>query len=223
MVIQNMTKLALILTIMVLGSSNAAAEWCGENGLIRLSFTEGEQLQSTMTIGAESKGVTMIDLYAYLTDMDSIKRDGEAFLGVGAIELSLVVEGAEAFITSQDFPVANRSVGRRPGEVIVGLDPGIKLEEGQTQLVHWQVMFQGTPKNVKFTLDPDGGISCGRTPGCTEARPYALYTGTNASRQISSIFGAGCVPAYLNFEGEADVSPLRGNETWKDVGIYDKR
>ncbi len=218
-----MIHLSLILAIMVLGSSFALAEWCGENGLVRLSFTAGPELQPVNNIEASSKGITMIDLYAFITDMDPIKRDGEAFLGIGALELSLVVEGAEAFITSQEFPVANRTVGRRPGEVIVGLDPGIILEKDHTQLVHWQVMFQGTPKNVVFRLDPDGGISCKRTPGCEEARPYALYTGTNASRQISSIFGAGCVPAYLNFEGEADLKPQRGKQTWQDVGIYDKR
>ena len=213
----------LVLTLMLLSFSNSAAEWCGENGLIRLSFTEGPELQSVMTTSAESKGVTMIDVYAYITDMDALKRNGEAFLGIGALELTLVVEGAEAFITSQEFPVAHRSVGRRPGEVIAGRDPGIILEEEQTQLVHWQVMFQGTPQNVVFSLDPDGGVSCGRTPGCTEARPYALYTGTTASRLINSIFGAGCVPAYLNFVGETDLEPLRGNATWKDVGIYDPR
>ena len=218
-----MKKMILILGIIAASSSGALAEWCGENGLITLSFAEGPELQSILNTEAESKGVTMIDLYAYLSDVDAVKRDGEVFLGIGALELTLVVEGAEAFITSQEFPVANRTVGRRPGEVIVGLDPGINLEKENTQLVHWQVMFQGTPKNVVFSHDPEGGVSCERTPGCSEAKPYALYTGTNASRQISSIFGAGCVQAYLNFEGEANLTPLRGNETWKDVGIYEPR
>jgi len=213
----------LFMTVMVFGASESSAEWCGENGLVRLSFTQGEELQAVMTTDGESKGVTIIDLYAYIADMDDIKTNGEAFLGIGAIELTLVIEGAEGFITSQEFPMAHRTVGRRPGEVIVGLDPGIILEKDHTELVHWQVMFQGTPKNVVFRLDPDGGISCKRTPGCAEARPYALYTGTIASRQLSSIFGAGYVPAYLNWEGEVDLTPVRGNVTWKDVGLYEKR
>ncbi len=223
MKIRMIGTLVLLIALLTLAVPTAHAQWCGENGLIRLSFSDGEEIQSVKNTDTESKGVTIVDLYAYLTDLDPVKRDGEAFLGVGALELTLVVEGAEAFITSQEFPVANRTVGRRPGEVVVGFDPGIDLGKEKTQLVHWQILFQGTPENVVFRLDPEGGISCKRTPGCAEAKPYALYTGTNASRLVSSIFGAGSVPAYLNFKGEPDLEPLHGNVTWQDVGLYKKR
>ncbi len=218
-----MKSLVLMLLVLAVGSSVSASEWCGENGTIRLSFTAGEELQAVSTMSAGKKGIIIVDLYAYLTDVDPVKKNGEAFLGIGGLELNLLIEGAEGFITSQEFPVANRSVGRLPGEVVVGLGPGIMLEEDHTQLVHWQVMFQGTPKNVVFRLADEGGISCQRTPGCAEARPYALYTGTNESKQYISIFGTGYVPAYLNFEGDVDLNPQHGNVSWQDLGIYEKR
>ena len=218
-----LTNVLLMLLLLTIGSAASASDWCGENGLIRLSFSTGEELQAEKTISDESKGVTIVDLYAFLTDVEPVKRNGEVFMGTGAIEFTLIIEGAEGFITSQEFPVPSRSVGRRPGEIVTGLDPGIMLEKDHTQLVHWQVLFQGTPKNVVFRLDPEGGISCKRTPGCAEARPYGLYTGTIASRQGGSIFGAGYVPAYLNFEGEADLTPQHGNVTWQDVGLFESR
>jgi len=76
---------------------------------------------------------------------------------------------------------------------------------------------------VVFRLDPEALISCPRTEGCSEGRPYALYTGNDACKQLGSIFGAGYVPAYLNFKGEPDLTPVRAQQTWQDVGLYDPR
>lgn len=215
-------KMILVLALMVAASSSIAAEWCGENGLIRLSFAEGKELQAIKNTDAES-GVTMVDLYAYLTDVDSVKKDGEVFLGIGALEFSLVVEGAEAFIVSQEFPMMNFSVGRRPGEIVVGFDPGIVLEKDHTQLVHWQIMFQGNPENIVFRLDSEAGVSCATTPGCPEAAPFGLYTGTESSHQVGSFFGVGYVPAYLNWKNDPDLTPQHGKQTWQQVGDYEKR
>ncbi len=217
------TLLAACLVVMFTMGSAAASDWCGENGLVRLSFTEGDELQPVKTVETDGKGVVTVDLYAYLTDMDPVKKNGEAFLGIAAVEFTLVIEGAEGFITSQEFAMINRTVGRRPGEVMVGFDPGLPVNDGQTQVVHWEILFQGNPKNVVFSLDPDALLSCTRTEGCSEGRPYALYTGNDACKQLGSIFGAGYVPAYLNYEGEPDLTPLRANQTWRDVGLYDAR
>ncbi len=219
----NMTILmATVVVIFTLGPA-FASDWCGENGLVRLSFTEGEELNSVKTLETDAKGVVMVDLYAYITDMDPVKRDGEAFLGIAAVEFTLVIEGAEGFITSQEFAQANRSVGRRPGEVMVGLDPGLPVKNGRAQVVHWTILFQGNPENVVFRLDREALISCARTEGCSEGRPYALYTGNDASNQLGSLFGAGYAPAYLNFKGEPDLTPLKGMQSWQDVGLYDAR
>jgi len=218
-----LTIMTISLTGVFAAGTATATDWCGENGLLRLSFTEGEELQAVKNIETDGKGVTTIDLYAYLTDMDSVKRDGEAFLGIAAVEFNLVIEGAEGFITSQIFAMANRSVGRRPGEIMVGLDPGLPIKGGSTQVVHWTILFQGNPENVVFRLDHNDLLSCVRTEGCQDAHPYALYTGNDASNQLGSLFGAGYVPAYLNFKGEPDLAPVKGKQTWQEVGIYDAR
>ena len=215
--------MTVFLTSLLMVTVATATDWCGENGLVRLSFTEGEELQAVKTVETSGKGITTIDLYAYITDMDPVKRDGEAFMGIGAVEFNLVIEGAEGFITSQIFAMANRSVGRKPGEVMVGLDPGLPVKGGSTQVVHWKVLFQGNPENVVFRLDHKELLSCVRTEGCPDAHPLALYTGNDASKQLGSLFGAGYVPAYLNFRGEPDLTPVRGKQTWQDVGIYEGR
>lgn len=208
---------------LLLMAGAAQAQWCGENGVIKLSFTEAPSLQSVATVPAGDKGVTIVDLYAYLTGVEPLQKDGEAFVAIAGLEMTLLIEGAEGFITAQDFPMKNRSVGRRPGEVIAGMYPGISLDQKQTQLVHWQILFQGHPQNVVFRLDPDGGVTSKRTPGVREAHPYALYTGTEASKQVGSIFSAGYVPAYLNYSGKPDLTPLRGKVTWQEAGVYQKR
>ena len=218
-------NLLIVLGLMLAGCAAVqASDWCGENGLVRLSFTEGSDLQGVKTVEAAEKGVTTVDLYAYLTDMDPVKLNGEAFLGIAAVEFTLLIEGAEGFIISQEFAMANRTVGRRPGEVMVGFDPGLSAKTGSAEVVHWKIMFQGTPQNVVFRLDPDALLSCQRTAGCPEGAPYALYTGNDACKQMGSIFGAGYVPAYLNYSmAEPDLSPVHGKQTWQDVGLYEGR
>jgi hypothetical protein len=215
----------LLTMLLLIGSADlaSASGWVGENGLVRLSFTKGEELQGVTNVSEGEGGVTIVDLYAYLTDVDPVKLNGEAFLGLGAMEMTLMIEGAEGKITSQDFPVPCHSLGRNTGEVMAGIPDGLELEKEATLLVHWQIMFQGQPKNVVFRLDVDGGITRHRTEGVKEAQPYAMYTGRLVSKQHTSLFGAGYVPAYLNYEGETDLTPIRGKESWQDVGVYQKR
>lgn len=201
----------------------AFAGWCGENGVVRFSFEEGPELVPVAKVAAGENGVTMVDLYAWLTDVEPLQKDGEAFLGTGALELQLVIEGAEGFILKQEYPQESRQVGRTLGNCIVGFSPGLKIRDGATQLVHWQIMFQGSPENVVFRLDPEGLLTCERTEGCPGSGVSALYTGTQAGNSIGAIFGAGHQAAYLNYEGEPDLQPVTGTVSWEDVGEFSRR
>lgn len=217
--------MTLVLTtcLTTLVGTTALAGFCGENGVVRFSFVEGPQLQPVATVEAGENGVTMVDLYAWLTDVTPLKKNGEAFLGISAFELQLVIEGGEGFILKQDYPQAHRQVGQKLGNCIVGLYPGLDFTEGGTQLVHWQIMFQGTPENVVFRLDPAGMVTCERTPGCEESGVSALYAGTETSGFVGSIFGAGYQPAYLNPTAEVDLEDVHGTVTWQDVGEFELR
>ncbi len=222
---RNRMILTVILALAAMGmaSSALATVWCGENGVVRLSFTEGKPLDAVREITVGEKGVTTIDLYAYLSDMDPLQKDGEAFLSLSALEMTLVIEGGEGFFTGQEFPMANRSLGRRPGEIIAGFYPGLPVTNEGTLLVHWQILFQGTPQNVVFKLDSKAGVTAERSPEIKEAGSFALYTGSESSQQLGDLFGAGYVPAYLNFEGEADLTPLKGKVSWQKAGVSEKR
>ena len=201
----------------------SVAGWCGENGVVRFSFEEGPDLVSVANVPAGENGVTMVDLYAWLTDVVPLQKNGEAFLGMAALELQLVIEGAEGFILKQEYPQESKQVGKSLGNCIVGFSPGLKFTDGATQLVHWQIMFQGSPENVVFRLDPEGLITCERTEGCSGSGVSALYTGTQESRFIGSIFGAGYQAAYLNYDGEPDLKPVTGTVSWEEVGEFSRR
>lgn len=216
----------LLLAMMAVGllfAMPAQAEFCGENGIIRFSFVEGAELESVAQIKAGDNGVTMIDLYAWLTDVEPVKKNGEAFLGLSAFELQLVIEGAEGFILKQEYPQKVRQVGKELGNCIVGLHPGLDFTDGATQLVHWEIMFQGEVEDVVFRLDPEGLFTCDKTEGCPDSETCALYAGSESSKFVGSIFGAGYQPAYLNPTGETDLDPVKGKVTWQDMGIFEKR
>ncbi len=213
----------LILCVFMLAGSAAGSEWCGENGVVRLSFTPGPELQAVRHATSGDKGITMVDVYAYLTDLTPLQKNGEAFLGLGALEMNLLITGAEGFITSQEFPVANRSIGRKPGEVIAGFSPGIRLTEGPVELVHWKVMFQGRPEDVVFRLDTADGLTAQRTEGMAGLGCSALYTGMRDLGQIGDIFGDGGVPAYLNPQKEPDLRVRHSKLSWRQVGRYQAR
>ena len=63
-----------------------ASTWCGENGLIRFSFVEGDSIVSVLDAGEPVNGVTTFEVYAWLTDIDAVANDGEAFLHLGGME-----------------------------------------------------------------------------------------------------------------------------------------
>jgi hypothetical protein len=213
-----------VLAVFGAGGQAAASTWCGENGLFRFSFVEGDTIVESLVTGEPQGGVTIIDVTAWLSDMDPVARNGDAFLRLGGAELKLKITGAEASIIAQDFfdPRA-LSIGSESGNIVVGFHPGLRCGDGYVKLVHWKVLFQGRPTNVRVGLDGTGLRSCETQPGCPESGTLALYVGADAANQLECIFGAGYVPAWVNPDGEQDTTPVTGKVSWRDVGVFKAR
>ncbi|MBK8165822.1 MAG: hypothetical protein IPK64_07640 [bacterium] len=202
----------------------AASVWCGENGLVRFSFTAGDSLVQTLQTGEPEGGVTIVDVYAWLTDMEPVARRGDAFMRLGGIELELQVTGAEASIISQEFTDAKAlNVGAAPGALAVGFHPGLRVQQGRVLLVHWKLLFQGRPQDVQLGLDGSDLRSCATLAGCPESGTQALYAGADAANQLDCLFGAGYVPAWINPTGEPDHTPVTGKVGWREVGVFQAR
>lgn len=214
---------AVLLITFLLPVSSGASTWCGENGLIRFSFVEGDSLVSVLETGEPVGGVTTFEVYAWLTDIDPVAMDGEAFLHLGGMEFQLTISGAESFILEQEFPSQALNVGKEMGHIAAGLHPGEKIRGGMVFLVRWKVMIQGRPENVRIGLDPAGLMSCAELEGCPESEPQALYVGNESSQQVGIMFGAGYVPSWVNPTQEPDQTPVTGKKTWRDVGIFEER
>lgn len=216
--------MALALTSLVLVATAASAStWCGDNGVIRFSFAEGDSLVTVLETGEPENGVTTFEVYAWLTDITPVATDGEAFLHLGGMELILDISGAEAFILEQEFPSKALNLGNELGKIAAGMSPGEKIENGRVMLVRWKIMIQGRPENVRLGLDGTGLQTCQTLEGCPECGPQALYVGNESSRQVGIVFGAGYEPAWINPTGEHDQTPVTGKCSWKDVGVFEAR
>lgn len=200
-----------------------ASTWCGENGLIRFSFSEEDSMVTVMDTGEPVNGVTTFEVYAWLTDIDPVAHDGEAFLHLGGMEFQLTITGSEFFILEQVFPSQALNVGKKMGQIAAGLHPGERIRDGKVFLVKWKVMIQGRPENVRIGLDPQGLMSCAELEGCPEGEPKALYVGNDGSNQVGLMFGAGYVPSWVNPTEVPDQSPVHGKHSWRDVGIIEER
>ena len=215
--------LALILTAILLPASSGASTWCGDNGLIRFSFVQGDSMVTVLQTEDAAGGVTTFDLYALLTDFEPVVKDGEAFLHLGGLELKLSITGGEAFILEQEFPSKVLNVAKDMGHIAAGLHPGEKIKHNKVFLVRWKIMFQGRPENVRIGLDPSGLMSCAELEGCAECEPVALYVGNQSSQQVGLLMGAGYVPSWVNPTDTPDQTPVTGKCTWRDVGVLDPR
>jgi len=198
-----------------------ATEWCGENGVVRFSFTAGDSLVEIWDSGEPVNGVTTIDVVAWLTDIQAVERDMEQFLNIGGFEMELTIEGAEGFILQQELAAEGINVGRSNGSLAVGLTRGLRLRNGRARLVSWRVMFQGQPENVRFGLKANGSVSCKSVTGCPQAQPPAVYIGGRSSGQAGDLFGAGYVPAWLNPVGVPDRTAVHATESFADVGLFE--
>ncbi|MBM4131602.1 hypothetical protein FJ250_11355 [bacterium] len=224
---RELDRLCLAGAVLWLGAAAGpamASDWCGENGLVRFSFAAGDSLVETVQTGEPEGGVTIVDVFAWLTDLAPVARRGDAFLRLGGAELKLQVTGAEACVIAQEFPDPKAlNVASEPGELAVGFHPGLRVQQGRVLLVHWKLLFQGQPRNARLGLDASQLRSCKTLPGCPEAGTQALYAGADAANQLDSLFGAGYVPAWINPTGEPDRTPVTGKVGWQDVGIYQAR
>lgn len=212
--------LGVVLAVVVAAAPALASTWCGENGHVRLSFTPAPDLQSVATVAPGAGGTTLVDVWAVLEGVAPMQRDGEAFLGLGAFELRLLIEGGDGVVVATDFPFKALNIGKDPGACVVGIQPSARLKDGATPLVHWQVMFAKPPKEVVLRLDPAGLPSCATVEGCPESGTFAIYNGTVDSGQFTDLFGAGCAPAYLNWPQAPAAKVLHGSSAWGDVGVY---
>ncbi len=220
LVLRRSALMVVLLAAFLLPASVGATIWCGQNGLIRFSFVEGDSLVTVLHTEEPTDGVTTFDLYAWLTDVDPVAKDGKVFLQVGGIEFELSISGDEAFILEQEFPSQVLNIGTEMGQVVAGLVPGEMINDGKVFLVRWKVMIQGRPENVRIGLDPTGLMSCAGFKSCEESEPAALYVGNESNWKVGVMFGAGYVPSWLNPVGEPDQTPVTGKGTWREVGVF---
>lgn len=215
--------LAVLTGAVLLAVPAMGAVWCGENGVVRFSFAAGEDFVDVWQTGDAENGVTMVDVYAWLTDVDPVAYEGEQFLHLGGYELDLAITGAEAFIIAQEFPGEVLNVGRKNGNIAVGFVPGQRLVDGRVLLVKWQVMFQGRPENVRFGLSGAESMTCSKAEGCAEDAPPMIYVGVESTSKLGTLFGAGYVPSWLNPTGDPDRTAVHAKRSYADVGRYVKR
>ena len=220
---RTLATVALIAVSAVFAAPAGASNWCGENGMIRFSFAAGDDMQGVTTVAPGENGMTEVEVHAWLTDIQPVAIDGEAFLHLGGYEFQLVIEGAEAFVTGTTLPTEALNMAKDHLSYVVGMRVPLKIREGRVLLGSWKLMFQGEPKNVRISIGPEGVVSCKDTDGCAGSGTRALYIGSIDANLVSEIFGAGCVPAWLNPTGEPDLTPLTGDSTWEDVGRAEAR
>jgi hypothetical protein len=216
--------IALLLGVALLaaGASGASAQWAGENGVIRFSFTAGDSIVPVAHLEPQN-GVTMVELHTWLTDVVPTARNGEAFMAIGGFELKLVVEGAEAHILGKTVPGNHLDVGPAVNTCIVGLDPGLAIRNGKALLVTWNIMFQGDPKDVVFRLDTEPSHSGKQIDGCKDAGSPGLYIGVETSGMLGTFFGAAGAPAYLNPTKEPDLNAVHGRDSFEEIGLFTRR
>lgn len=209
-----------ILSLVGLAATAAASTWCGKNGVLRLSFTEGEELTQVQALAPDQTGLTTVELYAILADREPVAHEGEQFLTIGGFELMLVVEGAEPIFKSEVFPEQSFNMSRVQGACRVGIFPGQAIQPQGTTLAHWTLLFAGEVANVKFSLEADWCPSCPGLVGCLDSQTYALYTGTPDAKMSGMMFGAGYAPAYLNWADQPALEAVAGQQTWAEVGVF---
>ena len=206
---------------LLLATAAAASTWGGHNGDIRLSFTEGPEFTHVMEQEPLPRVGVIVELYAYLCDVDQVASEGEKFLSVGGWELQLAVDGAEWDILDTELPQDALNAGTGKGVMYVGKYTGVPFEDGTAKLMRWRIRLHGDPENVVFRLEPSGVNSCDVLPDCRGSDTQAVWAGSGASGQAGMLFSAGYVPAYLNWGDDApEVEPVRGKTTWRDRGIF---
>jgi hypothetical protein len=208
---------AMLLVLTALAGPATASHWCGENGVIRLVFAVGDSLSSVANVTPGEHGLTEVELQAWLEEVEPVAIEDEAFLSIGGYEFQLVVEGAEVMLKGHQLADGAVNLVNTPLTYLVGMQNPLEIVDGRALLGTWQLLIQGEAENVRITVAPEGVHSCADCEGCAGSGTRGLYVGSIDSGQISDIFGAGCVPAWLNPTDEPDLTPLRGDSAWQDV------
>ena len=212
--------LASLLVVLVSGMPATASEFCGGNGVVKLAFADTPGLPATETASPDQTGMTTVDVWAVLDEVDRVEGPGGVMLAIGGFELTLDVQGAEPIILEKEILLPYRDFGQSQAECRVGTHPGQPFTDGRLALVRWRVGFQGEVSDVVFDLAPDGAASCATLEGCPGSGCRALYAGTVESRQEGFLFGAGSRPAVLNPTQDPDLAVRSCTVGWREVGVF---
>jgi len=201
----------------------AATVFCGGNGVVKLSFTPGPELQPVATVAPDADGVLQVQVWAVLDEVAQVEGPGGVFLTVGGFELGLVVTGAEATIVGKTIDIPHRDFATKPSECRGGTVPGELLKDGRLVLCHWTVALPQDARDVRFGLDPAAVPSCANLEGCPPDGVFAGYVGTIDANQENYFFGAGYAPAVLNPSAEPELAPVPCAVEYAEVGIFKAR
>jgi len=211
----------LLALVLLLPTTAGASDWGGHHGTIHLSFTPPPDLQPVSRGESMGEMGTVVEVFAVLKDLDPIKHEGERILAAGGYELRLRIEGADdARVLTKEIPTPHFDVSKDPAAVICGLQPDITFTAQGVVLVVWKVLIPGAPHPVSFHLDPAGVRSLTGIESAAESGSYAIWSGSLQNRQHGLLFSAGYVPAYLNADGDVDLTERLGTGHWSDRGMF---
>ena len=145
------------------------------------------------------------------------QRDRGWTLVCTALIVGFAAKTGFEFVTGTTLPAEAINFSKEHLAYVVGMRMPLKIKDGRVLLGSWKLMFQGEPRDVRISIASEGVLTCKDTEGCPGSGTRAVYVGTIDANQISEVFGAGCVPAWLNPQDEPDLTPLTGNSSWQDV------
>jgi len=208
--------------LLICAAPAGAITWGGHLGQVHLSFAPAPDVQPVLAKEPEPGLGLLVDVYAVMMDVDPVLYEGERVLALGGYEMRLRVEGAEdAQVLSKEIPVTHLDVAKDTAGIMCGLQPDITFLDEGVVLAKWQVRIPGDEaRPVSFHLDPAGLRSHKGVADAEDAGAYMLWTGSLQNRQHGLMFAAGYVPAWLNPDGDPDLTPRHGRTSWRDTGHF---
>lgn len=217
------TIVAGLTALLLLNQAALASHFCGGNGMVKLSFTAGPEIEAAKTVEPGEGGLTTVQVWAVLDEVAPLEGPLGAFLALGGFELELVVEGAEFTITEKAVDIPYQDFGASVAQLRVGSVPGEPIIGGRLVLCHWTVLFTCKAADVRFSLNPKGIPSCNGDKDCAASGASAIYVGSVDSGQEGEIFGAGYVPAVLNPTMKLEMKAVPYRVGFEEVGRYKLR
>jgi hypothetical protein len=218
-----MKTLTTLLTCAVLLAAGPvlASHWGGHHGTIHLSINSADEIVPVADAAGENDAGVLVEVTAVISDLQPLLFNGVRVMALGGFEIMLAIEGADdARVVSKTITEKHLDMSNDPASCVVGIFPDLTLKDGSSVLVTWTVWVPGPPHPVKFYLDPAGVESCESLEPCAGSGSPALWSGSLQARQHDLLFSAGYVPAYLNWEGEADLTPIHGTTDWSETGLF---